>query len=248
MSTQPLVETVSDLARSRLQLRPIKESTYREYMATLRTLGLQDLPADSLNVAMLTSRLNRVLNENTRRKHAINLRACTGLPLPSSKPAQKVYQLPELEALHQALAQSTYAMWGFSMLYAGLRIGESCVKQPLEGSVLHVDRQRLPDGTIARAKTTGPVHVPPWFAEAYQDFDPERSANTVYVGIVRAGKKAKLSIKPHMLRHAFATNLVKAGATPEMLRRQMRHHDVTVSLRYYVQTREEDIASLMNTF
>ena len=242
------VETVGDLARNRLQLRPIKESTYKEYIATLRVLGLEDLPASSLSMAMLTSRLNRVLNENTRRKHSINLRACTGIPLPCTKPAQKVYNLPELEALHQALAQSTYAMWGFSMLYAGLRVGEACVKQPVEGTVLHVDRQRLPDGSIATAKTTGPVHVPQWFADAYRDFDPERSANTVYVGIVRAGKKAKLSIKPHMLRHAFATNLVKHGATPEMLRRQMRHHDVTVSLRYYVQTREEDIASLMSTF
>jgi integrase/recombinase XerD len=46
-----------------------------------------------------------------------------------------------------------------------------------------------------------------------------------------------------MLRHAFATNLVAVGATPEILRRQMRHHDVSVSLRYYVQTTQADIAS-----
>jgi integrase/recombinase XerD len=48
-----------------------------------------------------------------------------------------------------------------------------------------------------------------------------------------------------MLRHAFATNLVAAGATPEVLRRQMRHHDVAVSLRYYVQTSHEDVVRVV---
>jgi integrase len=139
-------------------------------------------------------------------------------------------------------------MWGFAMLYGGLRLGESCVNQPIQSTFITVDRQRLPDGTIATAKTSGPVFLPPWFAKEYRAFEFDRSANTVYVGIVRAGKKAGICLRPHMLRHAFATNLVHAGATPEVLRRQMRHHDVTVALRYYVQTKESDITALMETF
>jgi hypothetical protein len=197
---------------------------------------------------MLTGRLNKVLNPLTRRKHSINLRAALGFPLPCPRPAPRVYQLPDLEALHQALAPSAYVMYGFSMLYAGLRLGESLVKQRLEGNVLYIDRQRAPDGNVTTSKTEGPVTVSPWFAEAYRAFEPSKCSNTVYVGIKRAGRKAGLELNPHQLRHAFATNLVRVGASPEVLRRQMRHHDVSVSLRYYVQTTQADIESVMAHF
>lgn len=240
--------TCEELARTRLATRAIKDSTHSEYLGTLRNLGLADVDAETVSVAMLTARLSRVLNPNTRRKHAINLRACLGIAIACPKPTQTVYNLPPLEELHQALGRSTYAMWGYTMLYAGLRLGESCVKQPLDGNVLRVDRQRLPDGTISTSKTQGAVIIPDWLADAYRNFEPGRSGNTVYVGITRAGSKQNLTIKPHMLRHAFATNLVRLGATPEVLRRQMRHHDVTVSLRYYVQTTEQDIQDLMSKF
>jgi hypothetical protein len=233
---------------TRLASRAIKESTHKEYLGTIRNLGLEATPFEEVTVAMLTGRLNRVLNPLTRRKHSINLRAALGVPVPCARPVQKVYQLPDLETLHQALAHSAYAMYGFSMLYAGLRIGESLVKQRQEGCVLYVDRQRTPDGHVTTSKTQGPVFLPEWFAEAYETFEPCRCSNTVYVGIRRAGTKAGLALNPHQLRHAFATNLVRAGASPDILRRQMRHHDVTVSLRYYVQTTDADIESVMAQF
>ncbi|PUA82189.1 tyrosine-type recombinase/integrase, partial [Nocardioides currus] len=129
------------------------------------------------------------------------------------------------------------------MLYGGLRLGEACTTQQLTGNMLFVDRQRRPDGHLASSKTTGPVVLPDWLAKRYEEHDFERAANTVYVGIRRAGRRAQLELRPHMLRHAFATNLVAAGATPEVLRRQMRHHDVAVSLRYYVQTTTDDVAA-----
>lgn len=239
--------TVKDRAVERLSQRPIKQSTYNEYLRTLRVLGLEHLPAEQATVAFLTDRLSKVLTESTRRKHTINLRACLGVPLKCPKPQQKHYDLPKLEVLHAALENSTYAMWGLTMLYAGLRLGEACVKQQLSGNTLLVDRQRLPDGSVGAAKTSGPVVLPAWLAEAYRAFQPERATNTVYVGIRRAGRKAGLQVTPHMLRHAYATNLVRAGAPPEVLRRQMRHHNVTISLQYYVQTTREDIEAVVRS-
>lgn len=238
--------TALEVATQRLADRPIKDSTYNEYLATLRVLGLESLPMEQINVRMLTARLNTVLTPSTRRKHAINLRAALGLPVPCPKPQQKVYDLPDTTRLHDALAASPYAMWGFTMLYAGLRLGEACTKQTLRGNTLLVDRQRMPDGSINSAKTCGPVVIPEWLAAKYESFDPDRAANTIYVGIRRAGRKARLQITPHMLRHAYATNLVKAGASPEVLRLQMRHHSVTVSLQYYVQTTENDILAAVD--
>lgn len=235
------MQTCLEFAEVRLQQRSIKESTFKEYLATLRVLGLADVPYETVSLAMLNSRLSRVLTASTRRKHAINLRACLGLPVPCPKAAQKVYALPPLAVLHDAIDQSSYRLWGLAMLYGGLRLGEACASQPISGSVLTVDRQRKADGTLAAAKTCGPVVLPDWLADEYRAHDFERAPNTVYVGIRRAGRRAGLELRPHMLRHAFATNLVAAGATPEVLRRQMRHHDVAVSLRYYVQTSHDDV-------
>ncbi|WP_436694849.1 tyrosine-type recombinase/integrase [Geodermatophilus sp. CPCC 205506] len=132
------------------------------------------------------------------------------------------------------------------MLLAGLRLGEACTNQPVKGNVITVDRQRLPDGTISTPKTAGPVVVPQWFADEYRSHDFTRAANTVYVGIRRAGRKAAIDLTPHVLRHAFATSLVNAGCSPEVLRRQMRHHDVSVSLGFYVHTTTGDIEGAMS--
>jgi integrase len=233
--------SAGELATERLRQRPIRESTFKEYMSTLRTLGLMNVDAEDISLALLTERLNRVLTASKRRKHAINLRAALGMPLPCPRPAQKLYDLPPLAELHQALSESPYRRWGWVMLYAGLRLGEACINQPLHGRTRQVDGQRMPDGTVAAAKTCGPVVMPAWLADPYQSTDFERSANTVYVGIRRAGRAAGFRLHPHVLRHAFATNLVRAGASPEVLRRQMRHHDVAVSLRYYVQPTQHDV-------
>lgn len=230
----------------RLQERPLKEATLKEYLGTLRALGIADLPVEEVTLMLVNARLQRVLNSGTRRKHAINLRATLGLNLPCPRPIPKVYALPPQDLLRTALENSPYALWGLVMLYAGLRLGEACVNQPLDGLVLNVDRQRRPDGSIASAKTCGPVHIPEWLAERYAKHDFTRGTNTVYVGIRRAGKRHKLTLNPHQLRHAYATHLVRQGASPEILRRQMRHHNVSVSLGYYVQVTDADITAVVH--
>src|SRR3954470_20403290 len=114
------VTTCREFAISRLSKRPLKESTVREYLATLRVLGLEDLPHHEATVMLINSRLQTVLNASTRRKHAINLRATLGVEIPCPRPSQKLYALPPMTALRDAVEDSPYAMWGLVMLYAGL--------------------------------------------------------------------------------------------------------------------------------
>jgi hypothetical protein len=239
------VPTCLEVALHRLSSRPLKESTVKEYLSTLRVLGLCDLAHDEATVRLVNARLQRVLTPSTRRKHAINLRATLGLDIPCPRPTQKVYALPPVSELQTCLEASPYAMWGLVMLFAGLRLGEACVPQPLVGNVLQVDRQRTPSGQVTTAKTCGPVAIPAWLASRYHGHDFARSHNTVYVGIRRAGRKSGLSLNPHQLRHAYATHLVAQGANPEVLRRQMRHHHVSVSLAYYVQVTDTDVADVV---
>jgi site-specific recombinase XerD len=50
-----------------------------------------------------------------------------------------------------------------------------------------------------------------------------------------------------MLRHWYATDMIRRGVNPEVVRRQMRHKNISVTLRIYTQVRSEEIeASLPN--
>jgi integrase len=238
------------LAYERLELRAIKDNTYRSYLQTLRALDIEDLPIEKATVRELGRRLSTVITQSTRRKHAVNLQACLGIKVPTPAPKQKVYELPTVQEVREAFADSKYRPHVYGMTFAGMRIGESLVNQPLKGNTIHIDRQRTPQNEITPAKTTGPVIVPEWFAAEYATYElGSINHATVYRGVKRKAKKELgIELNPHALRHLFATNLVKLGAPPEVLRRQMRHHDVAVSLRYYVQTTEEDVSAVMARF
>lgn len=244
-TSEVMPQSCEEFARIRLSHRAIKDTTLNSYMTTLRVLGLSHLPYEWLTVQLVTDKLARVLNSGTRRKHQINLRASLGVHIPWGKPDNKQYQIPEHTELHDVIDASPYRMYGFSMLYAGMRIAESCMKQRQTGSSVYIDRQRRPDGVITSSKTKGPVLVPDWFAIEYADWQPELCPSSVYYGLRRSSKKLGVPLTQGMLRHAFATRLVNEGATPEMLRAQMRHHDVSMSLRYYVQTSPEDFRKVV---
>ena len=244
--------TCLTVALERLEQRPIKDSTYRSYLKTLRLLDLEDIPFESVSLRLLNQRLSSVLTESTRRKHAINLRACLGIKVPTPKIKPKEYDLPSVADVHQAFESCRYRIHAYTMLYAGARLGEAVIKQPVRRNVITFDRQRTPGKQVISPKSCGPVVVPSWFAQEYaatpeQDF--ERQHCTVYGGIQRWGlKMLGISLNPHQLRHLFATSLVEMGASPKILQAQMRHHHVNVSLQYYVQTRQQNIVDLMERF
>jgi len=233
--------TILDVAQQNLANKQVKASTVYHYLSTLRCLDLCEVPIEQATVGFLHNRLQTVLNQSTRNKHAIALRSMLGVQLKVSKGQPRIYTLAPLTTIHQAIESSRYKMYGFSMLYAGLRLGESVVKQRISGNVLLVDRQMLPNGTLSSAKSSGPVVVPEWFAAEYAQWNPKVTRNTVYLGLQRVGRNADIEVTPHALRHKFATELVNNGCSPEILRRQLRHHSVQTSLTFYVQTTTDDV-------
>jgi len=50
-----------------------------------------------------------------------------------------------------------------------------------------------------------------------------------------------------MLRHWYATDMIRRGVNPEVVRRQMRHKNVSVTLKIYTQVRSEEIESSLPT-
>ena len=49
----------------------------------------------------------------------------------------------------------------------------------------------------------------------------------------RAGKKVGINLNPHMLRKAYITRLIQAGVPLELVRRQARHSDISITLTHY---------------
>ncbi|MBQ1045329.1 tyrosine-type recombinase/integrase [Micromonospora sp. C72] len=245
-------KTCLEVALERLEERAIKESTYRSYLKTIRLLNLEDFPYEKLTPRILNQRLSMVLNSNTRRKHCINLRASLGIKLPTPRATPKEYDLPTVRELHQTYEDSPYRANAFAMLYAGARLGEAVIKQPIKGNVITFDRQRNQQYQVTSPKSAGPVVVPFWYADEYRatpDKDFERQHCSVYNGLVRWGvKMLGTPVNPHMLRNAFCMSLVNMGANPRILQSQMRHHHVSVSLQYYTQARQTDIAAMMERF
>ena len=241
--------TCLDFARQQLEHRAISPTTVKNYLQSVRVLDLADLPVTDLTAQLVTSRLRSVLTASTRRKHAVNIQAVFGIKVKKPALQQKAYDLPSLEVLRDALTGTRFEMHGLAMLYAGLRIGEACVNQSLSGTTLMVDRQRGDNSSVTAAKSAGPVLVQDWFADAYKSFDFDQHPTPVYRNIKKVLRRVSTTpLTPHALRHAFATNLVKAGATPEMLRRQMRHSDITLALRYYVHTTDAEVMAVMAGF
>jgi site-specific recombinase XerD len=48
-------------------------------------------------------------------------------------------------------------------------------------------------------------------------------------------------INPHMLRHWYATDMIKRGINPEVVRRQMRHKKIETTLKIYVQVNTKEL-------
>ena len=46
-----------------------------------------------------------------------------------------------------------------------------------------------------------------------------------------------------MLRHWYATDMILRGVNPEVVRRQMRHKNVAITLKIYTQVRSEEVES-----
>ena len=64
-----------------------------------------------------------------------------------------------------------------------------------------------------------------------------------WIGLQTCGKP----VNPHMPRHFYATEMIKRGVNPEIVRRQMRHKNVSTTLRIYTQIKLEELEKSLST-
>lgn len=227
----------------------LRQSTVLSYERLLGRLGILDDVQVSQEEVL--TRLWEIDNPNSRRATVIALRSVFGWSIKIPKGVPRRYELPDEDTLRLALMTSPHEVRGLLMMYGGLRIGEACAvtMQSVSGDRLTVDKQVLqlrrtghPTVTrVAPVKTSeATVIIPHWLTGLVLSLTDMAKPDCVRESLRRAGNKVGTSLNPHLLRHWYATTLIARGVALPLVQQQLRHSDISVTLRTYVQFNAED--------
>jgi len=259
---------VSEYATEVINTRPYKYQTRQTFFKDLKRLGIWDLEIEQVNSALIRDVVEQLTTQSTRKRLYITARSIfrdLGIcqDLPNLEAEGKIYDIPPQEQLEWLIDRSKYRLQLLLCMFGGLRVGEACAVTPekLSGDYLDVNQAYSQDGLhLGSPKTYGKILLPHWLAEEVRSMQPDDlwvlGKTTKLVShscykLSRGEKFKKLSggktVNPHMLRHWYATDMIRRGVNPEVVRRQMRHKNVSVTLKIYTQVRSEEIeASLPN--
>jgi integrase len=244
---QTVRERLNEVALER-DLRP---STRIAYQRCLKQLGVDlDEPVDAVSKTRIEDAAWLLHNPNTRRGALIAARTVFGLKLRVGRSVPRRYVLPDEDTIKLALMTSPHEVRGLLMAYGGLRLGESCAitRADLNGDRLRVDKQiqclrqtGLPTITrVAPVKATeNDIVVPYWLATMVTQLTETTTPDAVRESIRRAGDRVGIKLNPSQLRHFYATHLLELGAPIALVSRQMRHSDISTTLRHYADHRAD---------
>jgi len=247
---------VSEYATNVINNRPLKYGTRQSYFKIIKSLGIWDMEIEALNCATIFDKVDQLRSHNVKKNIYICLRSVfrdLGIfkDLPILQGISKTYDLPSQEELHEIIERSKYRRILFLCMYAGLRVGEACAVIPsqLEGNYLTVDRAFSQDGKhLGSPKTYGKVLIPDWLAEEVRNM---REDEIWKIGMPTqlvswacgnlSKRRGQIRINPHMLRHWYATELIRLNTNPEIVRRQLRHKNIETTMKIYVQINSQEL-------
>jgi len=247
---------VSEYATNVINKRPLKYGTRQSYFKIIKSLGIWDMEIEALNCATIFDKVDQLRSHNVKKNIYICLRSVfrdLGIfkDLPILQGISKTYDLPSQEELHEIIERSKYRRILFLCMYAGLRVGEACAVIPsqLEGNYLTVDRAFSQDGKhLGSPKTYGKVLIPDWLAEEIRNM---REDEIWKIGMPTqlvswacgnlSKRRGQIRINPHMLRHWYATELIRLNTNPEIVRRQLRHKNIETTMKIYVQINSQEL-------
>ena len=247
---------VSEYATNVINNRPLKYGTRQSYFKIIKSLGIWDMEIEALNCATIFDKVDQLRSHNVKKNIYICLRSVfrdLGIfkDLPILQGISKTYDLPSQEELHEIIERSKYRRILFLCMYAGLRVGEACAVIPsqLEGNYLTVDRAFSQDGKhLGSPKTYGKVLIPEWLAEEVRNM---REDEIWKIGMPTqlvswacgnlSKRRGQVRINPHMLRHWYATELIRLNTNPEIVRRQLRHKNIETTMKIYVQINSQEL-------
>jgi len=247
-----------------IQNKPYKYSTKQTLIRDVKKLGIWDMQVNEVTSAHIRNGVDSVGNHNSRRRLYITARTIfkeLGMlqDLPVLESISRIYEFPTQQQLEFLINKSKYRLQLLLCMYGGLRVGEACAVRPskLEGNYLRVDEAFSQDGLhLGSPKTVGRVLLPEWLATEVRNMKPEdlwqigmttKMVSASIYKISRFKKAMQMTggkpINPHMLRHWYATDMIKRGINPEVVRRQMRHKKIETTMKVYTQVNSRDLES-----
>jgi integrase len=228
----------------------------------IKRLGIWHLETSEINSAMIRDIVEKIPNHNSRKRLFIVARSffrelgvCQDLPYLEG--VGRIYDMPTQEQLEWLIGKSKYRLQLLLCMYGGLRVGEACAVTPekLEGNYLDVNQAYSQDGLhLGSPKTYGKILLPEWLANEIRAMEPDeywrigkptKDVTNSCIKLSRSKKWREIAgnktVNPHMLRHWYATDMIKRGVNPEIVRRQMRHKNVSVTLKIYTQVQSGEI-------
>ena len=235
--------------------RGLRQSTVISYERLLGRIGLLDRDVESVTQEEVFELVWTIDNPNSRRATVIAVRAVLGFQMKIPKSIPRTYLLPSEDTLRLALMTSPHEARGLLMMYAGLRIGEACAvtSADVAGDRLTVAKQvvqlhRKGQETVTRispVKTSeASIVVPTFLVGVIQSLSETAKPDSVRESLRRAGHKVGIDLNPHMLRHWYATELLNRGVPFAQVSKQMRHSDISVTLRTYSQFNDQTIKDI----
>jgi integrase len=229
----------------------LRQSTVLSYERLLGGIGALHEEVGIVTREWALERLWSMDNPNTRRSTVIALRSVLGLQIKIPRGVPRRYDLPDEDTLRLALMTSPHEVRGLLMMYAGLRVGETCAVTAADvaGDRLRVDKQvvqlhqtgRPTSVRIGPVKTTeAELVIPHWLAPRVATLTETTRPDLVRESLRRAGRKVGISLNPHLLRHWYATTMLARGVPLSLVSKQMRHSDIAVTLRTYSQDQGGD--------
>jgi len=259
---------VSEYATEVINSRPYKYQTRQTFFKDLKRLGIWEMQVEDINSALIRDVVEKIQTQSTRKRLFITARSIfkdLGIcqDLPNLEAEGKIYDIPTQAELEWLIDKSKYRLQLFLCMFGGLRVGEACAVTPekLSGDYLDVNQAYSQDGLhLGSPKTYGKILLPHWLAEEVRNMKPNqywkigRTTKLVSHSCYKLSRSAKFkdmtggkTVNPHMLRHWYATDMIRRGVNPEVVRRQMRHKNVSVTLRIYTQVRSEEIEASLPT-
>jgi len=247
---------VSEYVNNVINNRPLKYGTRQSYCKIIKSLGIWDLNISELNCARIFDKVDQMRSHNVKKNVYICLRSVfrdLGIfkDLPILQGIPKTYELPTQQELHNLIDRSKYRRILYLCMYAGLRVGEACAVIPsqLDGNYLTVDRAFSQDGKhLGSPKTYGKVLIPEWLAEEiigmkqedyWQIGMPTQLVSWACGNLSK--RRSRIHINPHMLRHWYATELIRLNVKPEVVLRQLRHNNIETTMKIYVHVNSKDL-------
>lgn len=235
-----MLVTYSDIRTGLLHMDPTSQYVY---MSHLRRVGLED--GHDYEIYDVVQRIKAIPNVNSRRTVAIALRSM----FPELKPYVKIekslprhYDLSGYTEKLEACPDTPRYIPMRLMAYGGLRVGEAVAitHRDLVGQTLAVSKSRNNWGVMKGTKgASGNVVIPRWLADSLAGYEGTLVLPRSYYRWL----KRHTGMIPHALRHYYATELIRSGASPELVRRQLRHTNLATTLQVYAQVESSDIES-----